>query len=55
MLIVLLLQCGDWCRKHCPNPQDVVHAPVDEEEGKIGGVMEKVEQTADNLGRNTGY
>ena len=55
MLIVILFQCGDWCRKNFKDPQDVLDKPVDVEEGKADGAVGLIDQAADQVNRATGY
>ena len=55
VLIVILFQCGDWCRKNFKDPQDVLDKPVDVEEGKSDGAVGLIDQAADQVNRATGY
>ena len=55
IIIVILMQCGDWCRKNFKDPQEVVNKPVDVEEGKKDGAAGVVDQVADQVNRGIGY
>jgi len=55
IIILILVQCGDWCRKNFKDPQEVLNKPVDVEEGKKDGAAGVVDQVADQVNRGIGY
>ena len=55
IIILILVQCGDWCRKNFKDPQEVLNKPVDVEEEKKDGAADVVDQVADQVNRGIGY